>query len=142
MFNLIRNLKYKRIHSKRKKAKGHCGLKIVYVASKLAGNIDENISDTKKYCRFVYNKGFMPVASHIMYPAMGFDDNNEDERNKCCTYGLYLLSFCDELHCFIVDELSGGMKQEIKVAKKLRIPIKYFRVSEDIIYECSSPRCD
>lgn len=35
-----------------------------------------------------------------------------------------LLSACDEL--LVLSELSEGVKREIKMAKKMKIPIKYF----------------
>ena len=118
-------------------------LQMIYVASKLKGDIEANIEKAKKYCKFVHDKGLMPVASHIMYPAIGFNDEVEAEREKCRLYGLYLLAVCDALYCFIEnDEISDGMRAEIGVAKKLNIPIKYFRVLEDEIYEYTGSRCN
>lgn len=118
-------------------------LQMIYVASKLKGDIETNIEKAKKYCKFVHDKGLMPVASHIMYPAIGFNDEVEAEREKCRLYGMYLLAVCDALYCFIEnDEISDGMRAEIDTAKKLNIPIKYFRVLEDEIYEYTGSRCN
>lgn len=118
-------------------------LQMIYVVSKLKGDIEANIEKAKKYCKFVHDKGLMPVASHIMYPAIGFNDEVEEEREKCRLYGLYLLAVCDALYCFVEnDEISDGMRAEIEVAKKLNIPIKYFRVLEDEIYEYTGSRCN
>ena len=44
-----------------------------------------------------------------------------DEGMELC-FGL--LSACDEL--LVLSELSEGVKREIKIAKKMKIPIKYF----------------
>lgn len=118
-------------------------LQMIYVASKLKGDIEANIEKAKKYCKFVHDKGLMPVASHIMYPAIGFNDEVEAEREKCRLYGMYLLAVCDALYCFIEnDEISDGMRAEIDTAKKLNIPIKYFRVLENGIYEYTGSRCN
>ncbi|MBR4313984.1 MAG: hypothetical protein IKP66_03645, partial [Lachnospiraceae bacterium] len=72
-------------------------LEKVYVVSRLKGDIKNNIELAKKYCRFVDSIAKMPVASHIMYPAMGFDDTNPFEREKCRIYGLELLKLCDSV---------------------------------------------
>ncbi|MBP3200168.1 MAG: hypothetical protein J6M39_00760 [Lachnospiraceae bacterium] len=113
-------------------------LEKVYVVSRLKGDIKNNIELAKKYCRFVDSIGKMPVASHIMYPAMGFDDTNPFEREKCRIYGLELLKLCDSVYCFIKDDvISTGMREEIRVARELNIPIKYFRVLEGGYYECT-----
>ena len=113
-------------------------LEKVYVVSRLKGDIKNNIELTKKYSRFVDSIGKMPVASHIMYPAMGFDDTNPFEREKCRIYGLELLKLCDSVYCFIKDDvISTGMREEIRVARELNIPIKYFRVLEGGYYECT-----
>lgn len=118
-------------------------LQMIYVASKLKGDIETNIEKAKKYCKFVHDKGLMPVASHIMYPAIGFNDEVPAEREKCRLYGLYLLAVCDALYCFVEnEEISDGMRAEIDTAKKLNIPIKYFRVLEDEIYEYTGSRCN
>lgn len=118
-------------------------LQMIYVASKLSGDIETNIEKTKKYCMYVHNIGLMPVAPHIMYPAMGFNDEVPTERDRCRLYGLYLLAVCDALYCFVEnDEISAGMQAEIDVAKKLNIPIKYYKVLEDEIYEYTGSRCN
>ena len=113
-------------------------LEKVYVVSRLKGDIKNNIELANNYCRFVDSIANMPVASHIMYPAMGFDDTNPFEREKCRIYGLELLKLCDSVYCFIKDDvISTGMREEIRVARELNIPIKYFRVLEGGYYECT-----
>ena len=113
-------------------------LKKVYVVSRLKGNICKNLKLAKAYCKYVDKLGFMPVASHIMYPAMGFDDTNPIEREKCRMYGLELLKCCDMAFCFVKDGvISSGMHEEIRVARHLNIPLRFYKVSEDGCYECS-----
>lgn len=101
----------------------------VYVVSKYAGNISENVKAAGFAARFTAQNGFIPVASHLMYPNMGFDDGNPKERELCCLFGLSLLSLCDQVWVFTKNgELSSGMKAEIEEAKKLRKEIKYFKL--------------
>lgn len=105
----------------------------VYVASRLAGDIEKNMEDAARCCRFAAGHGIIPIASHIMYPAMGFDDNNPDEREMCQMFGLALLAVCDEVWCFTADgAVSAGMRAEIEEAKRLNIPVKYFDLKEAV----------
>ena len=146
MQNEISELRTKRFIKERFKRRNTKKLSInnmqmVYVVSRLKGDINENTKCAKKYCRFVYEKNLMPIASHIMYPAMGFDDENKEERDDCRLFGLYLLSLCDKVFCFIKNgEVSEGMVMEIQTAKKLNIPIEYYDVLEDETYEYKGPR--
>lgn len=103
----------------------------VYVASRFAGDIGKNIKDAARACRYVAKQDRIPVASHLMYPNMGFDDNNPDERELCLMFGLALLAVCDEVWCFTVNgEISAGMEGEIREAKRLKIPVRYFDLEE------------
>lgn len=103
----------------------------VYIASKYAGDIVKNTEDAARACRYAAANGKIPVASLLMYPNMGFDDNNPAERDMCLLFGLALLAVCDELWCFTVNrEVSAGMENEVAEAKRLRIPIKYFDMTE------------
>ncbi|MCD7801914.1 MAG: hypothetical protein LUH09_03265 [Clostridiales bacterium] len=103
----------------------------VYIASRYAGDVEKNTEDAARACRYAAANGKIPVASHLMYPNMGFDDNNPAERDMCLLFGLALLAVCDEMWCFTVNgEVSAGMENEVAEAKRLRIPIKYFDMAE------------
>ena len=71
----------------------------------------------------------MPIASHLLYPQI-MDDNIPEEREIGTMYGLALLALCDEVWCF-GKKLSPGMELEVKEAKRLKKPIKYF--SEEVL---------
>lgn len=101
----------------------------VYIISRYAGDIENNVKAAIRYCRFAIDKHKMPVASHLLYPQI-MDDNILEEREIGMMYGLALLAVCDEVWCFGKD-LSSGMTLEINEAKRLKIPIKYF--SEEAI---------
>lgn len=96
----------------------------VYVVSRYAGNIDENVLAAIRYCRFAIDKGKMPIAAHLLYPQM-LDDSIPSEREIGTMFGIALLEMCDEVWC-LGKELSSGMDREIKEAKRLGKHIKYF----------------
>lgn len=96
----------------------------VYIVSRYAGDVENNVASAIRYCRFAIDKKKMPIAAHLLYPQI-VDDNNPDEREIGTMYGLALLALCDEVWCF-GETLSAGMEQEIKEAKRLGKTIKYF----------------
>ena len=96
----------------------------VYVVSRYAGDIDKNVLAAIRYCRFVIDKGKMPIAAHLLYPQI-LDDSIPSEREIGTMFGIVLLEMCDEVWCF-GKEISSGMEREIKEAKRLGKHIKYF----------------
>ena len=94
---------------------------LVYICSAYSGNIAENTENTKKYCRFALDKGQIPLAPHLMFPAF----MSEDERELALHMDLVLLGKCQELWVF-GGTIPEGMKAEINVAKRRRQPIRYF----------------
>ena len=96
----------------------------VYIVSRYAGDVENNVKAAIRYCRFAIDKQKMPIAAHLLYPQI-VDDNDPAEREIGTMYGLALLALCDEVWCF-GKTLSAGMEQEIKEAKRLGKPIKYF----------------
>lgn len=108
---------------KHKKRAGYQKIKKIYVASKYAGDVDANTNAAIGYCRKVIDQGFMPVASHLLYPQI-LDDDNPYERNLGLRFGLALLATCDEVWVF--GEVSSGVAKEIELAKRLEKPLRYF----------------
>ena len=96
----------------------------VYIVSRYAGDVDTNVKNAIRYCRFAIDNKKMPIAAHLLYPQI-VDDNNPNEREIGTMYGLALLALCDEVWCFGAEH-STGMKQELEEAKHLNKPIKYF----------------
>ena len=99
----------------------------VYVASKYAGDVAVNTKNAVAYCRQVIAEGFMPVASHLLYPQM-LNDNTPAERELGLLFGLALLRMCDEVWVF--GPVSSGMAQEIEEAKRLKKKVVYKEVRE------------
>lgn len=95
----------------------------IYVASKYAGDVDANVAATITYCRRVIDEGYMPVASHLLYPQI-LNDSDPKERDLGLLFGLALLRMCDEVWVF--GTVSPGVAQEIEEAKRLKKEIRYF----------------
>lgn len=95
----------------------------IYVASKYAGDVDANVAAAITYCRRVIAEGYMPVASHLLYPQI-LNDGDPEERDLGLLFGLALLRMCDEVWVF--GTVSPGVAQEIEEAKRWHIPIRYF----------------
>ena len=103
----------------------------VYVVSKYAGDTKVNVSKAVEYCRFVIGKKRIPVASHLIYPAM-LQDTIAADRELGTMFGLALLALCDEIWVF-GRVPSPGMAAEIAEAKRLNKPLRYY--SEEAPYE-------
>lgn len=98
--------------------------KKVYVASKYAGNVDANVTAAIGYCRKVIYDGYMPIASHLLYPQI-LNDNIPAERELGLLFGLALIRISDEVWVF--GEITPGVTAEIEEAKKLKKQIRYLK---------------
>ena len=104
-------------------------MKKIYVCSRLAGDIENNIEKAKGYARFVVKEcGAIPIAPHIYFTQF-LDDNLPEDRAFGTMAGLMLLSDCDELWYF-GDSVSQGMVREIIAAKEQGIRIRYMSDAE------------
>ncbi len=103
----------------------------VYVVSKYAGDIEANVSKAIGYCRFAVQKKRIPVASHLLYPAI-LQDAVAAERELGTMFGLALLALCDEVWVF-GKEPSPGMTAEITEAKRLNKLLRYY--PEEVLNE-------
>ncbi len=97
-------------------------MKLIYVCSPYAGDIDANVRFAKDACRFVMRKGHAFFAPHLLYPTI-LDDSIMDERKLGMNMGLLMLRKCDELWVF-GSRISSGMQAEIEEASQLGIPVK------------------
>jgi len=98
-------------------------MKLIYVASPYAGDIENNVKFAKRACRYVIEQGHAFFAPHLLYPQI-LDDNNPAERETGLKLGHHMLERCDEMWVF-GDRISSGMEAEIELAKQLGIPIRY-----------------
>lgn len=98
---------------------------LVYVCSPYRGNIEENISNARKYSRFAFDKKNIPITPHLLYPQF-LNDNDLFERNIAIHKINYvLLGLCQEVWVF-GDAITDGMNREILIAKKRKKKIRYF----------------
>ncbi len=96
----------------------------VYVASKYAGDIEANVQAARFYCRRVIDEGYMPIASHLLYPQF-LDDSKPEERELGLLFGLALLKLCDEVGVF--GDVSPGVEKEIEEAKQLKKKLRFIK---------------
>ena len=97
-------------------------MKLIYVASPYAGDIEKNTAFAKKACRHVMSEGHAFFAPHLLYPQL-LDDSKPQERQAGLDMGLAMLPRCDELWCY-GDRISFGMHLEIEEAVRLGIPVR------------------
>ena len=94
----------------------------VYVCSPFSGNVVVNHKNTKRYCRIALDRGYMPVAAHLMYPQF-MDDATE--RDVAMHMSLVLTGKCEEVWV-VGDTISQGMAVEIEQAEYWKKHIRYF----------------
>ena len=110
---------------RRRKAELHKYRPMVYICSPFAaGAIKANIVKARIYSRFAVKKGCLPITPHLLFPQF-LKDADPDEREIGLHMGLVLLSFCREVWVF-GNEISPGMKREIKKARWIGKRIRYF----------------
>ena len=101
-------------------------MKLIYMASPYAGDIEKNTEFAKRACRHVINEGHSFFAPHLLYPTI-LDEHQPEQRQLGLNMGIAMLSRCDELWCYC-DHISLGMHLEIEEAGRLGIPVR--RVTE------------
>lgn len=97
---------------------------MVFVCSPFAGSVRENIQNARRYSRFAYVSGYMPITPHLMYPRF-LDDKQFKERQDGMDMGLRLLELCEEIWVF-GDHYSSGMQCEISHALRTHMTIRFF----------------
>jgi len=97
----------------------------VYICSPYRGDIESNVKNALRYCRYAVERGYYPVCQHI-YLTRFLDDNIPSERELGLSLGITMLRECREVWLF-GNKISEGMANEIKNAKWYRIRIRRFR---------------
>lgn len=88
---------------------------LVYICSPYSGDVEANVQAAREYCRLAVDKGYMPVAPHLLYPQF-MDDNDPAERKLGMSFGNALMDRCSEVWV-CGDIISAGMETEIQRAK-------------------------
>jgi hypothetical protein len=100
---------------------------IVYICSPYAGDTEININAAQKYSRFAVNKGYIPIAPHLLFPQF-MNDTDPEERKLGLFFGNALMSKCSEVWVF-GERISTGMEAEIKRARWKNYRLRYFSES-------------
>ncbi len=97
---------------------------IVYICSPYAGDTDGNSKAARRYSRHAVDKGYIPVAPHLLFPQF-MNDADPRERELGLLFGNALMSKCSEVWVF-GGVISPGMEVEIKRAKWKNYRLRYF----------------
>lgn len=105
---------------------------IVYICSPYAGDVETNVQKARRYCRFAVDKGYIPIAPHLLFTQF-LNDDNPKERQLGIFFGNAVMSKCSEVWVF-GEHISNGMEAEIKRAKWKNYQLRYFNEdSEEVI---------
>ena len=110
---------------------------IVYICSLYAGKIEKNIKVAQEYSRFAVEKGYIPIAPHLLFPQF-LNDANPKERQLGLFFGNALMSKCSEVWVF-GSRISAGMEAEINRAKWKNYRLRYFtETCEEVHHVCNN----
>ena len=108
---------------------------VVYICSPYSGDVETNVRNARRYCRFAVEQGYIPIAPHLLLPQF-MRDSNLDEHDLAIFMDLVLLSKCAELWVF-GGRVSSGMETEIAKAKRKRMTIRLFTPECREVTECT-----
>ena len=110
---------------------------IVYICSPYAGEIEKNVKAAQEYSRFAVEKGYIPIAPHLLFPQF-LNDANPKERQLGLFFGNALMSKCSEVLVF-GSRISAGMEAEINRAKWKNYRLRYFtETCEEVHHVCNN----
>jgi hypothetical protein len=97
---------------------------LVFICSPYAGDVERNLQNARRYCKYAVEQGAVPIAPHLIYPQF-LDDRIKAQRSLGLYFGLVILEKCDEIWVF-GSAISIGMRQEIERAQALGIRIRFY----------------
>lgn len=97
---------------------------IIYICSPFSGDVTGNVENARRYSRFAVDKGYIPLAPHLLFPQF-LDDDDPHERELGLFFGNALMSKCSEVWVF-GSRISAGMAAEIKRARWKNYRLRYF----------------
>mgnify|MGYP002516979555 FL=1 len=110
---------------------------IVYICSPYAGEIEKNVKAAQEYSHFAVEKGYIPIAPHLLFPQF-LNDANPRERQLGLFFGNALMSKCSEVWVF-GSRISAGMEAEINRAKWKNYRLRYFtETCEEVHHVCNN----
>ena len=103
-------------------------LQLVYICAPLRGNVERNIKFARQRAREVFQGGEIPICSHLMFPPIA-NPGNEAEDQTARNMGLQLVALCQRVNVY-GGTRTAGMREEIELAERLGIPVKYFETED------------
>lgn len=103
--------------------------KMVYIASPLRGDYNQNIQNAVTYCKNACDLGVLGLAPHIIF-SQWCNDTIPEQREQGLKLGLSLLEKSEELWV-MGEHISEGMRGEITFAKEHGIPTYYVSQPHD-----------
>ena len=97
---------------------------IVYICSPYSGDVDGNVAAARRYSRFAVERGYIPIAPHLLFPQF-LNDSDPAERELGLFFGNVLMTKCSEVWVF-GSCISDGMVAEIKRARWKNYRLRYF----------------
>jgi len=97
--------------------------KLVYISHPISGDVRKNVKKILEICKRVHTKDIIPFPPYLASLEY-LDDNNEQDRVLGIDSALETIrrGMIDELWVY-GDNISDGMKEEIKVAEDKGIPV-------------------
>lgn len=106
---------------------------LVYICSPYSGDVEKNVKNARRFCRFAFEKNCIPIAPHLLFPQF-LDDDNPKEREFAMLMDIVLMGKCSEVWV-LNTRISSGMAREIEKAKKRRQKIRYFNEKYEEVLE-------
>lgn len=97
---------------------------LVYICSPYKGDVEKNVQNARDYCRVATERGYIPIAPHLLFPQF-LNDNVPEDRELGMFMGLVLLTKCREIWVF-GEVVTEGMAAEIDSAKRKDIRVRNF----------------
>lgn len=97
-------------------------MKRVFICSRFAGDVNQNIETARNLCRRAVAQDCAPFVPHLLYPQF-MDDTRPEERETGIACGLEFMAECDEVWAYVGDGVSDGMRHELAHAHRLGKPI-------------------
>jgi hypothetical protein len=97
---------------------------LVYICSPYSGDVAGNVENARRYCRFAFEQGCIPIAPHLLFTQF-LDDSNLKERELGLHFGNVLMSQCREVWVF-GNIVSPGMDAEIRRARWKNYRLRFF----------------
>ena len=109
---------------------------IVYICSPFSGDVEGNIKAAQRYSRFAVDKGFIPIAPHLLFPQF-LNDDIPAERQIGLFFGNALMSKCTEVWGF-GSTISPAWRLRSKPSG--RTPLRYFTKTARRFKSCTLSR--